>query len=268
MRTEKKSLAIVGCGKLADIVVDALLGGILEDYALIGTYSKTFEKAERLAQRINGAETSYPCTACGSISKLLELKPDYIVESASPMAFRELALPALKNGSSLVTLSIGALADGDFYEEVQRTAKAHGSRVHLVSGAIGGFDVLGTAALMGDCEVSFDTEKGPRSLRDSPVYETELETQTKRVFQGNAKEAIALFPTKVNVAVAAALASVGPERTKVSVTSVPDYIGDRHRIRIKNEEVDAVVDIYSKTSKIAGWSVVNTLRNIVSPIVL
>src|SRR5690606_29651008 len=211
MGTEKKSLAIVGCGKLADIVVDALLGGILEDYALIGTYSKTFEKAERLAQRINGAETSYSCTACGSISELLELKPDYVVESASPTAFRELALPALKNGSSLLTLSIGALADRDFYEEVQRTAKAHGSRVHLVSGAIGGFDVLGTAALMGDCEVFFDTEKGPRSLRDSPVYETELETQTKRVFQGNAKEAIALFPTKVNVAVAAALASVGPE---------------------------------------------------------
>src|SRR5690606_6610692 len=178
MRTEKKSLAIVGGGKLADIVVDALLGGILEDYALIGTYSKTFDKAERLARRIKGGETSCPCTAFGSVTQVLELKPDYIVESASPMAFRELALPALKNGSSLVTLSIGALADGDFYEEVQRTAKAHGSRVHLVSGAIGGFDVLGTAALMGDCEVSFDTEKGPRSLRDSPVYETELETQT------------------------------------------------------------------------------------------
>src|SRR5690606_37254508 len=176
MRTEKKSLAIVGCGKLADIVVDALLGGILEDYALIGTYSKTFEKAERLAQRINGVETSFACKACGSISELLELSPDYIVESASPTAFRELALPALKKGSSLVSLSIGALADRDFYEEVQHTAKAHGTRVHLVSGAIGGFDVLGTASLMGDCEVSFDTEKGPRSLKHSPVKESELET--------------------------------------------------------------------------------------------
>ena len=267
MREEKKKLAIVGCGKLADIVVDALLGGLLEDYALIGSYSNTFEKSKRLAERINDSEANYNCTACGSLSELLALKPDYIVESASPTAMRELVLRALKNGSSVVTLSIGALADEDFYREVQETAKENGTRVHFVSGSIGGFDVLRTASLMGDSEVSFDTEKGPRSLKDSPVYQTELETKKKQVFQGNAKEAIAMFPAKVNVAVAAALASVGPEKTNVSVTSIPDYIGDKHRIEIKNEEVHAIIDIYSKTSKIAGWSVVNTLRNITSPIV-
>lgn len=71
----------------------------------------------------------------------------------------------------------------------------------------------------------------------------------------------------MNVAVAASLASVGPENTKMSVTSIPDYIGDEHRIEIQSEEVRAVLEIYSKTAKIAGWSVVNTLRNITSPIV-
>lgn len=264
---EKKKLAIVGCGKLADIVVDALLGGILDDYELIGSYSRTSEKAVQLAERINSADAGYRCKPCDSISDIIALKPDYIVESAAPVAMRELALPALKNGSSIVTLSIGALADEDFYEEVQETAKQHGTRVHLVSGSIGGFDVLRTASLMGDCEITFATEKSPKSLRNTSVYEAKLETETKQVFSGNAKEAIALFPTKVNVAVAAALASVGPQNTKVSVTSVPDYIGDDHRIEIKNDEVHAIVDVYSKTSKIAGWSVVNTLRNITSPIV-
>lgn len=264
---EKKKLAIVGCGKLADIVVDALLSGILDDYKLIGCYSRTFEKAKALSVRMNSAQEEYECKPCEAISDIINLKPDYIVESAAPVAMRELALPALKNGSSIVTLSIGALADEDFYNEVQQCAKKHGTRVHLVSGSIGGFDVLRTASLMGDCEITFDTEKSPKSLRSTSVYEPELETQVKKVFSGNAKEAIALFPTKVNVAVAAALASVGPEKIKVSVTSVPDYIGDDHRIEIKNEEVHAVVDVYSKTSKIAGWSVVNTLRNITSPIV-
>ena len=267
IKMEKKKLAIVGCGKLADIVVDALLGGILDDYKLIGSFSNTFEKAERLAERINTSDAGYRCTPCSSMADLIALKPDYIVESAAPVAMRELALPALKNGSSIVTLSIGALADEDFYKQVQETAKKHGTRVHLVSGSIGGFDVLRTASLMGDCAVTFATEKSPKSLRNTSVYDTLLETETKQVFSGNAKEAIALFPTKVNVAVAAALASVGPQNTKVSVTSVPDYIGDDHRIEIKNEEVHAIVDVYSKTSKIAGWSVVNTLRNITSPIV-
>lgn len=264
---EKKRLAIAGCGKLSDIVVDALLKGILPDFELIGTYSRTYEKAVRMAQRIEEAETGYSCTPCPSIADLLALKPDYIVESASPEAFRELALPALKNGSSLLCLSIGALADADFYEQVKETARQHNTRVHLVSGAIGGFDLLRTASLMGDCEVSFATEKGPRSLRNTSIYEPALETEKKQVFSGNAIEAIALFPTKVNVAVAASLASVGPENTQVSVTSVPEYIGDDHRIEIRSEEVQAVVDVYSKTSAIAGWSVVNTLRNITSPIV-
>lgn len=267
MQEGKKKLAIVGCGKLADIVVDALLRGMLDDYQLIGAYSRTFDNAKQLSERIDTAATGYNCTACESISDIIALKPDYIVESAAPIALRELAIPALKNGSSIVTLSIGALADQAFYEEVQETAKNHGTRVHLVSGSIGGFDVLRTASLMGDCEVTFDTEKSPRSLRNTDVYQEELETQKKQVFAGNAKEAIALFPTKVNVAVAASLASVGPGNIKVSVTSVPDYIGDDHRIEIKNEEVHAIIDVYSKTSKIAGWSVVNTLRNITSPIV-
>lgn len=267
MYLQKKKLAIVGCGKLADIVVDALLGGILSDYELIGAYSRSLEKAQRLSERIANADAGYSCTPCDSISELLALKPDYIVESASPTAMRQLVLPALKNGSSVVALSIGALVDQDFYKEVQDTARENGTRVHLVSGSIGGFDVLRTASLMGECEVSFDTDKGPRSLKNTSVYEESLETQKKQVFSGNAEDAIALFPTKVNVAVAAALATSGPRKIDVSMTSVPDYIGDKHRIEVKNEEVHAIVDIYSKTSKIAGWSVVNTLRNITSPIV-
>ncbi len=262
-----KKLAIVGCGKLANIVVDALIDGLLPDYRLIGALSRTPEKAQRMADKINSAGCGYTCTACGNLDELLALKPDYIVESASPASMREIALPALKNGSSIVTLSIGALADEVFYEEVQSTAREYKTRVHLVSGAIGGFDVLRIVSLMGSSTASFDTEKGPDSLRDSPVYEELLQTEKRTVFEGNAKEAIALFPTKVNVAVAASLASVGPGNMKVSVTSTPGYVGDNHRIEIKNDQVRAVIDVYSETAQIAGWSVVSTLRNITSPIV-
>jgi aspartate dehydrogenase len=53
----------------------------------------------------------------------------------------------------------------------------------------------------------------------------------------------------------------------VSVTSTPGFVGDNHRIEVTNDQVKAVVDVYSKTSQIAGWSVVSTLRNITSPIV-
>jgi aspartate dehydrogenase len=94
-----------------------------------------------------------------------------------------------------------------------------------------------------------------------------LETESREVFSGNAIGAIGLFPTQVNVAVATSLATIGPENVEVSINSTPNYVGDRHVITIKNEQIDATLDIYSATSEIAGWSVVNTLRNIVSPIV-
>ena len=264
MRT--KSLAIVGCGKLTQIVAEALTSGLLPDYQLIGTYSRTFEKAQYIADLIHRSAPGYTCTACSALKELLALNPDYIVEAASPDSMRELALPALKNGSSIVTLSIGALADTDFYEEVKRTARENNARVHLVSGATGGFDILRTVSLMGINSASFDTEKGPNSLKNTSVYDESLQSEKRKVFEGNASEAIALFPTRVNVAVAASLASTGPAGINVSVTSTPDFVGDNHRIEIKNEEVHAVVEVYSKTAKIAGWSVVNTLRNITSPI--
>ena len=260
------TFAIVGCGKLAHIIVDAYLKGLLPNFKLVGCYSRSFEKAVEIANKVDRSETGYICKPCQSFEEIQQLKPDYIVETASPTAFREIAIPALKNGSSLVTLSIGALADADFYKLVQETALENNTRVHLASGAIGGFDVMRTVALMEDCEVTFRTEKGPNSLKNTSVYDDSLQTVKREVFTGDAKEAIALFPTRVNVAVAASLASVGPENVKVSINSVPDFIGDDHRIEIKSEHIHAVIDIYSKNAQIAGWSVVNTLRNIVSPI--
>lgn len=264
---KKKTLTIVGCGKLAQIVAEALTSGLLSDYQLIGTYSRSYEKAERIASHINNSDPGYTCTACETMKELIAMKPDYVVETASPAAMRAFAVSALENGSSIVTLSIGALADREFYEKIQRTARENNTRVHLVSGSIGGLDVMRTISLMGQSTASFKTEKGPDSLKNTPVYDDSLQTEKRKVMEGNAAEAIALFPTHVNVAVAASLATTGPENIEVSITSIPGYVGDTHRIEVENDQAHAFIKVYGKTSDIAGWSVVNTLRNITSPIV-
>lgn len=258
-------LVIVGCGRLADIVADAAINGLLPDYELIGVHSRTTAKMERIVKKMQ--QHGKPCAACATLEELLALKPDYLVEAASPTAMKALALPTLKNGTSIVTLSIGALADEFFYKEVADAARANGTRVYIVSGATGGFDVLRTAALMGNASAKFFNEKGPNALKGTAVYEDALQTEQRTVFTGNAVEAIRQFPTKVNVAVAASLASVGPQNMRVSVQSTPKFTGDTQRVEIENEQVRAVVDVYSKTSDIAGWSVVSTLQNITSPIV-
>ncbi len=258
-------LVIVGCGRLAAIVVDAYVNGLLPEYELIGVYSRTVAKAEHLVEKMQ--QHGQTCVPSSSLEELLALKPDYLVETASPAALRELALPALKNGTSIVTLSIGALADAAFYQEVMVTARTNGTRVYLCSGATGGFDVLRTASLMGHASATFFNEKGPNALKGTAVYDETLQTEQRTVFSGNATQAIALFPTKVNVSVAASLSSVGPEKMQMTMRSTPGFVGDTQRVEIKNDQVRAVIDVYSATAEIAGWSVVNVLQNITSPIV-
>ncbi len=257
----KKTIAIAGCGKLGNIVAKALKDGLLPDYQLIGTYSRTYDKA------VATAAASENCKACATVDEMLALKPDYIVEAASPAAMREIAIPALEAGISIVTLSIGAFADDGFYAQVARAAREGGSKVYVASGATGGFDVLGTAALMGNAKAEFFNEKGPDALKGTPVYDESLQNAPKTVFEGTASEAIALFPTKVNVTVAASRASVGPGNMKVTIRSTPGFKGDTQRVEITNPQVHAVVDVYSRTAEIAAWSVVRILQNLVSPIV-
>ncbi len=260
-----KRLAIAGCGKLGRIVAEAVLKGLLPEYELVGVFSRSSEKAEAVARMMNEAEKD--CKVAETFEGLLEMKPDYMVEAASPAAMREWAVPALKNGTSVVTLSIGAFADDEFYEEVMRTARECGQHVYVVSGATGGFDVLQTATLMGGATAKFFNEKGPAGLRGTAVYDDALLKEQRTVFKGTAKEAIAQFPTKVNVTVAASRASVGPENMQVEIQSTPYFSGDTQRVEIRNPQVRAVIDVYSATAEIAGWSVVSTLRNISSPIV-
>lgn len=259
---KKLKLGLLGSGFLSGIVADAVKNGLLPEYELVGIAGRNPVTTQEMAEK-------YDCKACLSSDELLALQPDYIAEAASGAAVREIAVKALSAGSNLIILSIGAFADADFYEQVKKIAAEHGTRVHIASGAVGGFDVLRTVSLMGKATSGIETHKGPASLKGTPLFEEHLmqDTQETEVFAGNAKDAIALLPTKVNVAVATSLATTGPENTRVNITSVPDFVGDDHKITAEIEGVKAVVDIYSSTSAIAGWSVVAVLQNIVSPIV-
>lgn len=255
-------LAIIGNGFLAEIIVEALKKGMLPDYELVGILGRSEEKTNALAAKAD-------CKACFSIEELLAQKPGIVAEAASVAAVKDYAEQILSAKADMAVLSIGAFADRDFYERVAQTAKEHGTKVHIASGAIGGFDVLRTVSLMDQAKVTFETHKGPASLQNTPLFEDHLMTDAEetQVFDGSAKEAIALLPTKVNVAVAASLASVGPDAEHVQITSVPGFVGDDHRITAEIDGVKAVVDIYSSTSAIAGWSVVALLQNLSSPIV-
>lgn len=148
---------------------------------------------------------------CFSLDEVLALKPDYI-KTASPTALRDMAIQALENGISIVTLSIGALADEVFYRQVAETASRHNARIHIASGAIGGLDVLVNSIADGRLPAQFCLPgKGPIRSK-APRFTVKSCKPSKRWFLQERQEAIGLFPTKVNVAVAASIASVGPQK--------------------------------------------------------
>lgn len=262
----QKKLALVGCGFLGGIVADAYAAGFLEGYRLAGAFSRTADKTAALAEKTG-------CKACASLDELLDLQPDYVVETASVAMAREMALPVLRHGANLVLVSIGALADRAFRAQVEAAALENGVKVHLASGAVGGFDVLRTISLMARAQglpetAGIVTRKGPQSLKNTPVFQERLLTDAEEssVLSGTAAQAIGVLPTKVNVAVAASLATTGPDSATAEIISVPGFTGDDHRITAEIDGVKAVVDVYSRTSAIAGWSVVSLLRGLALPI--
>lgn len=259
---DKIKLALIGCGYLNEIVASAIEGGYLPEYQLVGVMGRD-------EARVKDFATRFGCTACTDIAALMALKPDFTAEAASVKAVQDYAETVLQSGSHLVVLSIGAFADSSFYDQIKHTAARSNRRVYIASGAVGGFDVLRTAALMSPITASISAQKAPASLKNTPLFTEELLAVDvpRQVFAGTTKEAIAILPTKVNVAIATALASAGPENTAMDITVVSGFKGDEYKISVQGEEVHAELNIYSRTSAIAAWSVVEVLQNAVSPIV-
>ncbi len=266
-------LGLVGCGYLGTILIDAFEKGMLSEYEFSGVCARTKEKMSAAAERITKIQEK-ECACCHDIDELLLQKPDIIVEMASVACVRDIAEKVLKAGCSLVLVSIGALADDELKERISNAARQGNAKVYIASGAVGGFDVLRTISLMGEAKgieakASFHSRKNPVALKNTPLFEENLlkEKDSREVFQGSATKAIELLPTKVNVAVATALASVGAEKLNVTMNSELDMHGDDYVITSEIPGMHTEVNIYSATSEIAAWSVVAVLQNITSPII-
>lgn len=235
-----KKIAILGCGQLGSIVADAIASGLLPGYTLCAAMSRKLPDAEALCAKAGGA-------ACVTLDEVLAQKPDYVVETAAVQVAKESCLPVLEAGLGFIPISIGAFADADFYANACAAAKAKNQPI--------------TAEI--------HTHKGPASLKNTPLFTEELmTTPEKTVLAGTAAEAIQVLPTKVNVAVAAALASIGPDAMGAKITSVEGFAGDDHCITMETDGLKVTSDVYSRTAEIAGWSIVSLLQNLASPVVL
>lgn len=203
-------------------------------------------------------------------------EPDYVIEVAGQQAVKEHAIKVLQRGWTIGLISVGTLADTEFFEQLQHTAQAHGGHLHLLAGAIAGIDGIAAAKEGGLEKVTYKGCKSPNSWRGSyaeKLVDLDHITEATVFYRGTAREAALNFPANANVAATIALAGVGMDQTMVELTVDPHTTQNKHTIvaqgrfgQMSIEMIGVPLESNPKTSTLAALSVIRACRNSVDAI--
>lgn len=252
-------VALLGCGNVGRIIAKAIKEGEV-DHELVGVFDIDEDRAKRLSNEFGGK-----VIIAGNVDELI-MKVDLVVEAASQRAVQEHALSILEGGKDIMILSVGALVDEDFLEEVKDRARKNNSKVYIPSGAVIGLDGINSAKQSDIGSVSLTTTKRPGVLGTTKNKKTVL-------YDGPAREAVKRFPENINVAATISLAGVGFDETRVRVVADPDIKRNIHEIHVVGGFGEFKVTVENvpspqnpKTSYLAALSAIATLKRISNPL--
>jgi aspartate dehydrogenase len=247
-------IGLLGCGNIGHII--ARHGGRFEIRAV---YDQVFERAQEIAA-LSGSR------AYDNFEAFIAADMDIVVEAASVSAVKIYAAAVLSSNKDLVIMSVGALADPVFREEIQKTALESGQKVHIPSGAIFGLDNLKIGRISKFQKLLLRTTKSPESLG--------IASDSRRmIFSGKANECIKAFPKNVNVSVAMSLAA--GQDTDVELWIDPAVDRNVHELFVEGDFGETYVKVTNfpspdnpATSYLAALSILSLLEDLNSPIVV
>ncbi len=225
---------------------------------------------ERAQERVAGLKTPVPVVGLNELAE----HADIVLESAPPERFLEIAEPAIRAGRVLQPLSVTSLLE---HMDLIELARETGARIVVPTGAIVGLDAVRAAALGEVRSVPMVTRKPPKGLKKALfVLELGIDLDTleapMKLYEGPVAGAAAKFPANVNVAVALALAGIGPDRTQYEIWADPGVSRNTHTIKVDSdtavfEMTIAVVPMEENlaTGQIVPLSVMETLQGLVTP---
>jgi aspartate dehydrogenase len=207
------------------------------------------------------------------LDKLAE-HADLVLEGLPPDAFFKVAQPTLSAGKTLVVMSATQMLR---HPTLLELAEQSGGRIIVPTGALCGLDAVRAAAEGGNVQsIVMQTRKPPASLQNAPfVAEQGLDlsklSEPLRLYSGSVSDAAQRFPANVNVAVALALAGIGPERTQYELWADPTVERNTHTFSVMSDESNfevRVAGVPSQTNPATGaltpLSAIATLRGLVS----
>jgi len=247
-------IGLLGCGNIGHIIAAHARG-----FRIVALFDKCTERAEELAQ-------SSGATAFREFEDFVSGDFDFVVEAASVSAVRAYAPDILTHNKNLVIMSVGALTDQEFLETLRESARRHGRRIYIPSGAIFGLDNLKIGRISPVKRLLLRTTKSPASLG--------ISTQERRlVFSGKAHECIKAYPKNVNVSVAMSLAA--GRDTDVELYVDPAVDRNVHELMIEGDFGEVSIKITNvpspdnpATSYLAALSILALLNNLDDPIVV
>lgn len=229
---KKPKIALIGLGSLNRDVFKALSqpeGSSPDDWA----YDiKVFLRSRQLRKE----PLPDGLTSVDSVQRLLDWRPDLIIEAASPQAVRDYVPLCLSAGCHVLIASVSAFVDPLLSEQIFRTAQRGEGRVLIPSGAIGGLDYLAALKESGhEITLAYQARKPlatwSNELRAQGVDPDTL-TEPYVIFQGSAQQAIERFSTRLNVAATLALVGAGMQKTLVQVVVDPDIAANEHHVKV------------------------------------
>jgi len=247
-------IGLLGCGNIGHIIAHHT-----GSFAISAVYDQVFDRAQEIASMC-GAQ------AYRDFDAFIESDIDIVVEAASVNAVRVHAIDVLSHKKDMIVMSVGALTDPDFQNECRRTARAHGKKIYIPSGAIFGLDNLKIGRISKINRLLLRTTKSPSSLG--------IEAGTrKKIFSGKANECIKAFPKNVNVSVAMSLAA--GQDTDVELWVDPAVDRNIHELFFEGDFGEAYIKVTNfpspdnpATSFLAALSILSLLEKITDPIVV
>lgn len=264
-----KKIGLLGCGAIGTQIALAIDSGKIPAQ-LTQIYDQSKDASQNLAQKLKNKPTIV------ENSHLLSLGPvDFVVEAASQDAVKDVALSVLQNKKDLMIMSVGALLDESVFEVLTDACREFKKTIYLPSGAIAGLDAI--KSVKDELEsLSLITTKHPRSLKGAKFFENsdinlDSITELTTIFEGQAHDAVKLFPANINVAALLSLAGLGNKNTLVKIQADPNTNINSHQINAEGKFgnisilVENVPDpINPKTSRLAILSAIERLKSICS----
>jgi aspartate dehydrogenase len=248
------SIGLLGCGNIGHIIAKNR-----ENIHIEAVYDRIFERAKEL-------ELLIPSVAYESFEEFLSQDFTLVVEAASVRAVRLYAEEILLHRKHLVIMSVGALSDPVFRDNLLATAHRVNKKIYVPSGAVMGLDNLKVGRISHIRSLVLKTTKSPASLGIS------ADTRTL-IFRGKAHDCIREFPKNVNVSVALSLAT--GEDVDVELWADPDVDRNVHEIFAEGEFGDAYIRVRNvpspdnpATSYLAALSILTLLRDMDNPLVV